>query len=231
MIDGIDDFKSLMRRLGAGDASAAEQVVDRYGCHITRAIRRRFRSRKMQVLYGTEDCMQSVWGSIFSDIDRVSKIETPEHLMQYLAKVAGNKLIDRERKLRAQYNDVYRECDLPETDQPGQSALTSGEPTPSQAVAIDDEWEVRTRGLSTENRTILELHRQGHTSDEIAEKTELSGRGIRRVIQRFRELFKRKSDLEARRSEFRRPPEDGDNGETRHDNNRSDENHDGEIGQ
>ncbi|MGZ0173198.1 MAG: hypothetical protein ACKVHE_27020 [Planctomycetales bacterium] len=114
MIDGIDDFKSLMRRLGEGDATAAEQVVDRYGMHVTRAIRRRFRTRKMQILYGTEDCIQSVWGSIFSDVDRVARIETPEHLMQYLAKVAGNKLIDRDRKLRAQRNNVYRECDLPE---------------------------------------------------------------------------------------------------------------------
>ncbi|MDA1160496.1 MAG: hypothetical protein O2983_12890, partial [Planctomycetota bacterium] len=75
MNDGIEDFKSLMRRLGDGDAAAAEQVVDRYGEHVTRAIRRRFRTRKIRVLYGTEDCMQSVWGSIFSDIDSVAKID------------------------------------------------------------------------------------------------------------------------------------------------------------
>jgi len=197
MVDATDDFKSLMRRLGEGDASAAELVVDRYGAHVTRAIRRRFRTRKMRVLYGTEDCMQSVWGSIFSDVDRVAKIETPEHLMQYLAKVAGNKLIDRDRKLRAQCNDVYRECDLPDAEGPGQSALATGDLTPSQAVAIDDEWDVRTKGLSTEKRTILELHRQGHTSDEIAEKTDRSGRGIRRVIQQFRDMLKRNSDRDA----------------------------------
>lgn len=213
MIDGIDDFKSLMRRLGEGDASAAEQVVDRYGAHVTRAIRRRFRTRKMRVLYGTEDCIQSVWGSIFSDVERVAKIDTPEHLMQYLAKVAGNKLIDRDRKLRAQCNDVYRECDLPEPGSAGQSALTSGDLTPSQAVAIDDEWNVRTKGLSTEKRTILDLHRQGHTSDEIAEKTDRSGRGIRRVIQQFREMFNRNSYFDTGRSDFRKPSGDDSNGD------------------
>lgn len=197
MVDGMDDFKSLMRRLGEGDASAAELVVDRYGAHVTRAIRRRFRTRKMRILYGTEDCMQSVWGSIFSDVDRVAKIETPEHLMQYLARVAGNKLIDRDRKLRAQCNDVYRECDLPEADGPEQSALATGDLTPSQAIAIDDEWDVRTKGLSTEKRTIMDLHRQGHTSDEIAEKTDRSARGIRRVIQQCRDIFRRDSDRDA----------------------------------
>ena len=209
MIDGIDDFKSLMRRLGEGDATAAEQVVDRYGMHVTRAIRRRFRTRKMRILYGTEDCMQSVWGSIFSDVDRVARIETPEHLMQYLAKVAGNKLIDRDRKLRAQRNNVYRECDLPEPGAPGHSALATGDLTPSQAVAIEDEWEVRTKGLSTERRTILELHRQGHTSDEIAKQTDRSGRGIRRVIQQFRDMFRRNSGFESEQSEFRKPTDGG----------------------
>ena len=195
MKDGIEDFKSLMRRL------------DRYGGHVTRAIRRRFRTRKMRVLYGTEDCMQSVWGSIFSDIDRVAKIDTPEHLMQYLAKVAGNKLIDRDRKQRAQCNDIYRECDLPESAVNGQNGLLSSDLTPSQAVAIDDEWNVRTKGLPTEKRTILELHRQGHTSDEIAAKTDRSSRGIRRVIQQLREMFGNDSDADAKRSDRRKPSE------------------------
>ena len=199
MIDGLDDFKVLMKRLGEGDATAAQLVVDRYGLHLTRAIRRRFRTRKMRVLYGTEDCMQSVLGSIFSDVDRVSKIETPEHLMQYLAKVAGNKLIDRDRKLRAQCNDVYRECGLPDSASPEHAALAGDDLTPSQAVAIDDEWEVRTKGLSAEKRTILKLHRQGHTSDEIAEQTNRSGRGIRRMIQQFRDKFMRNSTYDVDR--------------------------------
>jgi DNA-directed RNA polymerase specialized sigma24 family protein len=213
MKDGIEDFKSLMRRLGDGDAAAAEQVVDRYGEHVTRAIRRRFRTRKMRVLYGTEDCMQSVWGAMFSDIDRVAKIETPEHLMQYLAKVAGNKLIDRDRQQRAQCNDIYRECDLPESKANGQGGLTSGDLTPSQVVAIDDEWNVRTKGLSTEKRTILDLHRQGHTSDEIAAKTDRSSRGIRRVIQQLREIFGNDSDSDAKRSDRRKPSEGDSNGD------------------
>ncbi len=213
MNDGIEDFKSLMRRLGDGDAAAAEQVVDRYGEHVTRAIRRRFRTRKMRVLYGTEDCMQSVWGSIFSDIDRVAKIDTPEHLMLYLAKVAGNKLIDRDRKQRAQCNDIYRECDLPESKANGQGGLTSGDLTPSQVAAIDDEWIVRTKGLSTEKRTILELHRQGYTSDEVAAKTGRSSRGIRRVIQQLREMFGNDSDPDAKRSDRHKPSEDRSNGD------------------
>lgn len=214
MIDGLDDFKLLMKRLGDGDVAAAEEVVDQYGEHVTRAIRRRFRTRKMRVLYETEDCMQSVWGSVFSDVERVASIQTPEHLMRYLARVAGNKLIDRDRKFRAQCNDIYRECDLPESESPGENSLIAGSLTPSQIAAFDDEWEVRTKELSTEKRTILELHRQGHTSDEIAEQTDRSGRGIRRVIQQCRDIFKRNSTYDVGRSRFRfRKPEDDGNSE------------------
>jgi hypothetical protein len=89
------------------------------------------------------------------------------------------------------------------------SALATGDLTPSQAVAIEDEWEVRTKGLSTERRTIIELHRQGHTSDEIAKQTDRSGRGIRRVIQQFRDMFRRNSGFESEQSEFRKPTDGG----------------------
>lgn len=119
---------------------------------------------------------------------------------------------------------MYRECDLPEPGAPDQSALATGDLTPSQAVAIDDEWDVRTKGLSTEKRTILELHRQGHTSDEIAEKTDRSGRGIRRVLQQLRDMFKRNSNFESERSDFRQRSTDDD---TSDDGTSDDDNGDG----
>ena len=89
MIDKQDHFRELLDRLQDGDVTAAEELVDRYGPHICRAIRRRFRSRKMRILYSTEDCLQSV----FAQMDRIAKLESPEHLMRYLTRVACNKLV------------------------------------------------------------------------------------------------------------------------------------------
>jgi len=210
MIDGMDDFKSLMQRLGAGDEAAAEQIVNRYGDHLTHAIKRRLRSQRMRVRYATEDCLQSVWKSMFSNIDQVARIKTPEHLMNYLAKVASNKLIDRDRQLRAQRNDVYRERKLPEPDSPGHDALAVQEPTPSQKVAVNDEWEALTKDLSSEIKGILELYRQGYKIDEIAEKTDRKPRGIRKIIQQFREQVQRSQDTESKRS----LPDDQDDGQS-----------------
>lgn len=189
MIDRNADFRLLIHRLKIGDTSAADELVNVYGPHVSRAIRRRFRRQKMRVLYNTDDCLQSVWGSVFADPDRLDRIESPQHLTKYLAKIAANKLIDEDRRLRAQKNDIYRECALPGSDTADRFGLANDDPTPSQQVANEDEFQERTKELPTRQRTVLELNRQGYTSEEIAEQTEYSGRGIRRIIEKFGKIF------------------------------------------
>jgi DNA-directed RNA polymerase specialized sigma24 family protein len=191
MIDKREDFQLLLDRLKSGDVQAAEELVKKYGPHVVRAIQRRARSNKMRILYSTEDCMQSVWGSIFGDREKMAKIQSPEHMVRYLARVAYNKLIDQDRHQRAQRNDIYRECPLPGEDTQDRFGLVDGDPSPSHKALVEDEWEHQTRGLSSAKKTILDLHRKGHTSEEIAVHTEYSGRGIRRIIHQFTEMFRR----------------------------------------
>ena len=88
MADRREEFRELLDRLQSGDESAAEQIVDQYGPHLINAIRRRVRSRRVRLAYSTEDCLQSVWGSIFANRDRIVEMESPEHLMRFLARVA-----------------------------------------------------------------------------------------------------------------------------------------------
>lgn len=191
MIDKQDHFRELLDRLQDGDVTAAEELVSRYGPHICRAIRRRFRSRKMRILYSTEDCLQSVWQSVFAQMDRIAKLESPEHLMRYLTRIACNKLVDQNRHLRAQRNDVDRECALQDSQTADRFKLVDPGPSPSAQVAVQDEWEQRTQGLSSDRRTILELKVSGHTSEEIAERTSHSGRAVRRVLHQLGDLFSR----------------------------------------
>ncbi|MBC8290489.1 MAG: sigma-70 family RNA polymerase sigma factor [Planctomycetes bacterium] len=191
MIDKQAHFKELLERLRAGDVSAADELVERYGPHICRAIRRRFRSRKLRILYSTEDCLQSVWQSVFGQMDRIAELESPEHLMRYLTRVACNKLVDQNRHLHAQRNDVDREFSLANSHTADQHKLVDPGPSPSAQAAVQDEWDQKTQGLSSEKRTILEMSARGHTSEEIAEQTSYSGRGIRRVLSQLGELFVR----------------------------------------
>ena len=189
MIDKQAYFQDLLDRLQDGDVTAAEELVDQYGPHICRAIRRRFRSRKMRILYSTEDCLQSVWQSVFAQMERISQLESPEHLMRYLTRIACNKLIDQDRHLRAQRNDIDRECALANSQTADRHRLVDPGPSPSAQVAVQDEWDQKTQGLSSDKRTILELRISGHTSEEIAEQTSRSGRAVRRMLSQLGEIF------------------------------------------
>ena len=189
MIERRDDFRELLDRLQDGDESAAEQIVDEYGPHLINAIRRRVRSRRVRLAYSTEDCLQSVWGSIFAHRDRVAEMESPEHLMRFLARVAANKLIDKQREVAGRNQNRRETVPLPGTELGDRYQLAASDPTPSAMVSLEEEWEARLHGLSQEKRTILELRRLGHTSEEIAARTDYSERGVRYILKQFRDAF------------------------------------------
>ena len=186
------DFDLLMERLTNGDPDAPQELVERYGPHIVRSIRRRFRTQKMRTLYATEDCMQSVWASIFSDLERLRELDSPQRLIKYLATVAANKLVDNNRKLSSQKNNVQLEKSV--DGKPEVFQVKAEGPTPSQMAAARDEWEYQTNRLSQRERTVLSLHLEGHSSQEIARRMDASGRGIRHVIRQISNVLLRRGD-------------------------------------
>lgn len=188
MLKQDDDFQRLMERIRRGDDEAVQLVVEKYGPHICRAVRRRFRHFKLRILYGTDDCLQSVWATVFSNPDALASIESQEHLVRYLAKLAANKLISKDRQLQIQRNDVRRDQSLPD-ERSWQEGLEDRSLRPSEWLLEEDEWEHRAGFLSSTKREILELYREGHTCDEIAEKTTRSGRGVRRILSRITQFL------------------------------------------
>ena len=191
MIDSHVHFQKLLDRLQRRDVTAAEELVERYGPHICRAIRRRFRTRKLQVLYSTEDCLQSVWQAVFVQMDRLARCTSPEHLLRYLTRIASNKLVDRDRHLRSQRNDIGRERPLFDSAIDECHRLVDPGCSPSAMAAVRDDWVQKTQGLSSERRNILQLRANGLSTREIAEQTGCSGRTIRRVLHQLGDLFSR----------------------------------------
>ena len=184
MADRTQRFHNLLTRLKAGDQDAATQVVEEYGPHIYRAIRRRFRSKKLQILYNSDDCMQSVWGWFFANAADFDKCDTPRHLINYLARTAANKLIDQQRSLNAGRNDINREAPLANSKCLDQFGLVDPGPTPSHRVSLQDQYDHCTRGLSPEKRTIVAMYAEGHSPEEIPVKLNLavSPRSVRRLL-------------------------------------------------
>ncbi len=194
MTDNIEHFHDLMARLRAGSNEAARELVNEFAPHVYRAVKRRFRHRRVQVYYATEDCVQSVWGAVFLHLDRVASCENPKKLIHFLACVARNKLIDRHREIFGRNNDGFENA---EEGPPSSQLQDDGrherhELTPSQQAVIREEMALRTKDLSSEKKTIFNLHNQGFTSGEICDKLDgkVSPRGIRRVIQEIFERFR-----------------------------------------
>lgn len=189
MIERRDEFRDLLDRLRDGDESAAEQIIDQYGPHLVSAIRRRIRSRRVRLVYETEDCLQSVWGSVFANRERIAEMESPQHLMRFLARVATNKLVDKQREIAGRNQNRALVVPLPGSESADRFQLATSDPTPSAQASLAEEWEIRTKDLPDEKRTILELRREGHTSEEIAARTGYSERGVRYILKQFRETF------------------------------------------
>lgn len=192
MTHNVEHFQDMMARLRAGSDEAARELIHEFAPHVYRAVKRRFRHRRVQVFYATEDCVQSVWGAVFMHLDRVANCDDPKRLIHFLARVARNKLIDRHREIFGRNNNGFEN----EEEGPPDSQLADDgrherhELTPSQRAVIREEVALHTKELSSEKRTIFNLHNQGFTSGEICEKLDgkVSARGIRRVIQ---EIFER----------------------------------------
>ena len=185
MVDRSQRFHDLLTRLKSGDQDAATQVVKEYGPHIYRAIRRRFRSKKLRLLYNSDECMQSVWGWFFTNADNFEKCETPRHLINFLARAAANKIIDQERHLKHQHHDVQLVVQLRDSESFDQFGLVDDSPTPSHQASVKEQYDHCTRELSPEKRTIVALFAEGHTAEEIPEKLNLtvSPRTVRRILE------------------------------------------------
>lgn len=185
MSHDIQHFQDLMTRLRAGSDDAARELVAEFAPHVYRAVKRRFRHRRVRVFYETDDCIQSVWFVVFSHMERVASCEDPKRLVNYLARVASNKIIDRHREIFGRNSDGFQDhLESLEGDVESDDRVVSHELTPSQRAVIREEVQLQTRELSAEKQTIFNLFNEGYNSIEISERMEgrVSDRGIRRVL-------------------------------------------------
>ena len=97
-MDEGHSFLDLIRRVRAGDPSAAVELVQRYEPAVRRVVRLQLRDRRLRRILDSTDICQSVLASFFLraaagqyDIDR------PAQLLRLLAVMARNKLASQAR--------------------------------------------------------------------------------------------------------------------------------------
>lgn len=184
MEEDRQEFDSLMERLRAGCEDAARTLIERYGPHILRVVRRRL-SRHLRSKFDSVDFVQAVWASFFAKPEELARLDRPEAIVDYLAHMAYHKVVDEgRRRLRghARYN-VRREHVLPEEE--ATRAAVAVQPTASQVAVAQELWDRLLEGKPAQHQDIIAMRRMGCTHTEIAEKLGVTDRTVRRVIRKL----------------------------------------------
>lgn len=175
-------FRDAIERVCAGSEQAAQDLIDDYGPHIQRVVRRKL-SQQMRSKFDSEDFVQMVWTSFFTEPDRISRFQEPSELISYLATMAVNKLMqEARRRFTYQKHNVFREQSLENGNAPESSYVRKSN-TPSQIVMAREHMDEMMRGQSDRNRRIVEMRMNGATYVEIAKVLNINERTAREVIE------------------------------------------------
>jgi RNA polymerase sigma-70 factor (ECF subfamily) len=184
------DISELIARAKAGDDGAIREFLTRFEPEVRIMVRGRL-PRLLRTRFDSMDFVQAVWKSFFADLQRSSlRFENVNHLRSFLAGVARNKVFEEHRKLtRTEKHSLAREQSLyvRRGSQEVELDLISPEPTPSQAVQASDRLAQLVTGCSQLEAQVITLRHQGMTFDEIARRTAVSERSVRRIIDDARE--------------------------------------------
>ena len=185
MAESLQTFQDLMERVRLGSPESSQQLLDRYGHHILRVVRRSLHP-KLRTKFDSLDFVQDVWASFFTGPQVDMRFDSPEALAAFLAKVARNKVVEAFRqRMQGQKYNVNRENSLDGSAAFQVEKLVGADPTGSQLAVANEAYDRLTRGQPDHYRRILELLQQGHTHQEIAEALGLNEKTIRRLIRKL----------------------------------------------
>ncbi|MCE9552295.1 MAG: sigma-70 family RNA polymerase sigma factor [Planctomycetes bacterium] len=180
------DFESLLKQVQAGSESAAWTLVETYGPHILRSVRRLV-DHRLRGKLDSQDFVQAVWASVFARPQRLLAMRQPEELIAYLAVITRNNVIEEARRQKnVKKRAISRERSMNDSavssDAMGQR---SGQPSPSEVAIARERWERMAENHPPHYRRIIVLRLHGHTYQSIADELGLSERTVRRVLSQL----------------------------------------------
>jgi RNA polymerase sigma factor (sigma-70 family) len=180
------EFSLLMEQVRDGVPGAVQTMIDRYGQHLMRVIRRKLH-QKIRTKFDSQDFCQAVWASFFALPAEKYTFDKPEELLRFLVDLARNKVVEavRQRMVAQKYN-VNREVSLTDQFQGGVADVLPGrEPTPSTIAMAREEWENLLDRQSDRHRRILALLNRGQTHREVAQELGVNEKTIQRVLRKL----------------------------------------------
>jgi RNA polymerase sigma-70 factor (ECF subfamily) len=178
-MDRDASFEDLMRRVRAGDNTAAEQIYTQYAHRVIGLARSRL-SPPIKQKEDPDDVAQSVFKSFFRAQQAGHfQLEDREGLWKILFVITLRKCARRFERYGAKSRDAQREVAFMEE--------TAHDPTPDEAVLLTETVEELLRDLHERERPILVLALNGHTPEEISTQIGRTERTVYRVLKRVRE--------------------------------------------
>jgi DNA-directed RNA polymerase specialized sigma24 family protein len=127
------ELRELIASIREGSEDAAWRLIEIYGPHIQRVVRRHL-DRRMRSQFDSIDFVQAVWASFFREPLHARSFSSPADIIVYLANTARNKVIEETRRRTRGRYDVRREHSLDdaisnsvefETTEPGPHELSA----------------------------------------------------------------------------------------------------------
>ncbi len=184
----MSDSDDLIDRCRRGDDDAARRLFDAYVDRLIPLAKRRI-SQRLASRIDPEDVIQSVFRTFFARLkDDRFDLATQDDLFRLLVRITVHKTLRSIAHHRAAKRDPNLELPHGEASQDQLFRLLADEPTPEAAVTFLDQLEHFMSQLRPDDREILEMRLQGHSTEEIAEKLGTYDRKVRRVIERIRDI-------------------------------------------
>jgi DNA-directed RNA polymerase specialized sigma24 family protein len=179
-MDEDHDFLDLIRRVRAGDHSAAAELVKCYAPAVRRVIRLRLRDPRLRRVLDSMDICQGVLASFFlRAASGQYDLERPVQLLRLLVVMAQNKLVGESRT----YYVKRREQPGPAVDAM-LAGLKAPETGPSGRLAWKDLLQEVRRRLTDDERRLADRRAERREWSEIAAEVGGSAEALRKQLAR-----------------------------------------------
>jgi RNA polymerase sigma factor (sigma-70 family) len=188
------NFAELMRRVRAGDSTAAAELVRTCEPEIRRIVRVRLTNSRLQRLLDSMDICQSVLANFFVRAAAGQwEIESSEDLLRLLATMARNKLRDQMRKQKT----VRRGADQRMTADPqALRAVADDAPDPAERLASQELHQLVRAKLTNQEQLLADRRGQGHSWPEIAAELHEDAEVLRKRLARALDRVTRELKLD-----------------------------------
>jgi RNA polymerase sigma-70 factor (ECF subfamily) len=187
-----NSFAEFLARLQSGDDAAARELFARFAGQLLTLARGRF-SDALRQKVDPEDVVQSAFKSFFCRYGYGKlNVVNWDSLWGLLTLITVRKCAERAAYFRAECRDPAQEVSAP-PEQEGAAWLDplGREPTPLEAVELTETLDQLFAAMDEEDRPVLELSLQGHTTREISERLGRAERTVRLLCEEVRHRLER----------------------------------------